>query len=1311
MDAHNINHHKDTTDRNVSKPPNPTPATQGMTPSSSRKTRTTKGSCIQPPNTNPTPATQGMTPSSDSNVSNPNGSCIHSTNTNPTPATQGMTPSSDSNVSNPNGSCIHSTNTNLTPVTQGMTPSDSNVSNPERPIDNEGFIIVDRQRKHNQSVMPFVTILKQTTTSTETQPPTTKPLPPIIKLTINRRSHNVCTTWVRFCMASIEDKRLHSCKSKHPSNSAEYPHLSTALCHFFLVNGFCKKGSECKYFHPDEFAHVEAQPCVHVPRVECAAPVTPSSHPTTSPTQTKIRTSVCEKYMLQKYNEKLEGCQHKFCNFSHDLTNVTLFDFIRIFRDKLVKGNLNFQEIYTVVYWTVHDNISHINDCLRKVNKPTVKVPEPIPANFEQVLKIWTDGASAARRCNEDNKLEIFEGVDSQRENDVWALARSFDPCAKDFNIAVLNVLRSIGLPQTVNKNDLCTHCHNCKNGIHVSSGDTQSGQVLQICTYDMCGKCKCLSVEEIIAERERLYGLLIQHKRERDQMKPGSNTQEIDFSIRYLARRYVETYDKFHPSKYGYKQLTTVRDRNEVCVVPTDADFVHNLPKMSDADRAELMADQNAYVDMMTAIAKEQQDAKKAYNGAIELVRRCMRHRRNYNLIVKAWQSDTVINLFYVIFYVFTGACDLMTFNEFVVDFKDKRRRIFFNWYLNYTNIPYLAFSRDVLTKMEVWENMGISRRMISADDQGNIFEEFCVPSEKSDYNDFWGWYTRTPFDRDRSVVGNDETAAKLAIAAPALFQEYLEYRKACAKARPLTFSEWLKQNETYAEIAKIFASSSVSYFAVSHYVKMKVKSTGMSLDEFAKHKRADVVLWMSVNVERIAINLINGTNHPPLSIDQVIADSKMCKQFYDEGWWRNPIYGGDLCEFMSACAEGWEHKVSGVNTLASEQQARLDKQKAKESKQNYKYNKRKSKQTDDTCKTLLTEYLTTLPDNTIPDNTKMARTHLSKTKKEKKPLPQKVVPVQTTKTERLCAVANNPDSRSDFGRVVPVQPTKTDLLYAIANNSDSDSDSYSSSDFGSELEYGTGQTDQDVFGNGEDEFDKNEPPPNVRFPLPYNAEKYFYRERKMVPRESGLAMTSTIYIGPFLTEKAAYNVMELLRKHNRSIGRNVKPRVVSSKGVEGQSTTSWDVMYKDTVNIKYEKPDAYYWFIDFVIKVLCISTGPLPTLALKDFKSNIPGLNDIFLEAQNVKDTPKPVVKAAKKTIAPIVVVAKEPIRRTKDDIASQLEKAKLARIAAKQAKPDKPKPAKPDTAKPDTAKPKLAKPESAKFKLQIGKALDIY
>ncbi len=1067
----------------------------------------------------------------------------------------------------------------------------------------------------------------------------------VMTITVNGKKCKVCSTWAALCVAPLDEKKNFKCT--HPRNDANFPHLRTPIC-FRFCTGVCPEGDSCKNLHPVELAHKEEELCqlAEVPTVVASAK-TKYAAPTTSVGQSKVRTAICAKFAMNRYNPSHPGCDRgSRCAFAHTIGGVNLYGFIKDFQEDLFAGKIDLQEIFNEVYSKIHNKIGAINIALRESNKPTVSDLEPIPSNFADILRTWTMGASAMRRMNSErtqgiiesmesdessgahalskmnqaDTLGLFDGPDSKMENRVWALSRVCYLCPQDRDCEYKKlVAETCGIASGITANDICLHDITCKRGAHTSC--IKNGVVPVFCMDEICGNCKCESLEEINAKRAGLISQLAKLKAERIKLKAdGVPTKTINSTIESVSWTLINTFRKLHFSEFGCKAISEVNLETEQPVfdmtqIQNMSAFTAALPSMTAEQLAVYQADTDAFNARIAAMRAAQKEAADKIAAEKKAARDIW-----YNNLVSTIDFTNPMEAS----YINSGAFDYMTLQEYTIDCttRDDAGQCYNTWCKTSKSISFPRFKKDVATKKSEWETMGIDRRIIKSDDEDHEDEvdEFCVPSDKDNYRNFWAWYFKIPVTSDKTVVGD---LASLVINAPDLFQQY---RDACPGFCP-DFPTWISRDDLVSRIVEVYRENSgaVDYFAICRYVKMGVEATKMTVQEFASHNHNTVALWMSVNKERAALRA------SAFSIDEVIANSAIYTEFYLKGWWHH--YNGDIDKFLQSKKDGWSHTASGVSSRASDNTALNAKIAAKQAKQ------------EKAAAMFLNMNNLIKADGSLNLEAFGLNKPVANTTK---PVAKKVV---------------DSDSDSD------------------SSDSDSDSDSDSSdSDCSSECsddEFNVSSFKNADFSSGIDDLLNTKPkkvlPLNSMTTIGRMYTHYIFREQMTASRDSGDVVLRKVYFGPFDSQSKAVQVEKALKVFNKTkCGRGMNTKVVKTDGVPAKSADCWNVVYGDTVTHKYEKDTSYDWIVNF-LNGACAKDGVFEGCKITSFTTNINSLSDAineFVERSRAKatlQTPTVAPKAAVPASTPV----KKSTRLTQEEIKQRMEDKKKNKQALEDAK----------------------------------------
>jgi hypothetical protein len=989
------------------------------------------------------------------------------------------------------------------------------------------------------------------------------------------------------------------------------------------MTGTCPKGDECPYIHAPEIAYQEDVQQTSASNVPVYSAVSQDNNQCTA---------LCLTWLKKYYGMISETCRHgSRCSFAHAFGGVKLYGFIKDFEDDLLITNkIPLQKIFEEVAKVITENFKQGNEYLTMLNKQTVQLPVMIPSNFQQILDTWKLFARSARKCKEQFVIDdirpmgLFSGPDSTEENQVWALSRFTGICNQDVTCEYKKLVGEItGKSSHIKGEDICSHGGNCRKDTHISGSN---GVVRAFCMDELCGRCKCDSLETVMEKRQNLRVKLEQLKAERIKRKAdGVPIGSLETTIESTAWQFVNTFRKRHFSEFGYSMLTKITETTKPEETFTLESFDHELESMTDDERAKYNARIKKEHDLFlekTRLAKLAAEEKAAKEKAAA------------DLVLQELLKTIDISSPLECRFIASKAYLYMSLTDFIKDCvsSSEANDIFGKWSMYFTTFcSFHQFRKDVENKLEIWINLGIERRCTQkADTDGHEdqFEEIWVPSEKEEFKDFWAWYENIPITKDKSIVGN---LSHLIEAAPELFQQY---RTECPTF-DTTFPEWIEQNPTVTEIVKLFHDSREDFFVVSRYVQMGVQSTKMTIREFAKHKHTDVSFWMQINTERKHLK------SSPLSLEECIANATLYKDFYLKGW--HVHY--EIEEFIKQKNDHWQFKESGVRTLASENSGFAAKIKAKMDKQ--------AKAAE--------MYLMSSRLINSDGSLNFEAFGLGKAQ-----------PVVKKPTKSMISVVS--DDESDSSDDESVSSTSSDAESVSSTSSDAESVSSTSSD-----------AESKSFNDFDFDFDDGcaELLTKPKKVLPLNAmtsignfhKFHVYREETKEDRQKGEVIVRTNYFGPFASEVNATNVLNALSHFNKTSGggRTMHLKVEKTCGVPDVSADCWNVVYGDTKNPKYEKPESYDWIVTFINKE-CTKSGVFEGLSLNELFTNISNLQGsiaAFLEKAD-KPKPKDEVQPVKRSVVQPMESTK-PVRLSAAQIKASLEKKNEQKKLAKQALKD--------------------------------------
>ena len=1062
----------------------------------------------------------------------------------------------------------------------------------------------------------------------------------VITITVNGVKTRVCSTWAALCVAPLDEKCNFKCT--HLRNDSKFPHLKTPIC-FRYCTSRCPDEDNCKCLHPVElaFKKKENSQLAGISTIVASA-INKYCAPTTSIGQSKKQTQICMTWLRNHYNSRVETCERGArCNFAHSIDDVTTYGFVKEFQDSLVAGHINLQQIFDEVYSKINGKRNYINGCLILLGKQPIFEYEPIPSNFASILGVWTTAAGASRKLAVDDKFALFDGIDSCMENRVWALARVCNICFQDRTCEFKKIVAdTCGTNCYIPDEEICIHGFNCKRGSHYSG--IKNDTVPVFCMEEICGNCTCDSLAVVKEKRAALSNQLAKLKAERIKLKAeGIPTKQLNTTIETVAWSYINTFRKLHFSEFGCKPLT------EACQFSAQVEQIF-VPSIESFDALKTMTQEertayNARVEIEHALFIKENNARKEIAE-----KKAAEEKVAYDI----WYANLIATIDFSnpiqADFINKSAFKCMTLQEYIEDSSSNAdtARCFNTWYESYQSISFRRFNNDVKNKMIIWENLGIERRIIKSEDEDHDdeVEEFHIPSEKDNYLNFWAWYKKIPITADKNVVGD---LGDLVINAPDLFQEY---RNACPSFYP-SFPVWINRDMFRAEMVAIFqASNGIDYFDVCRYVKYNVQSSGMTLQEFAKYHYKDVMLWMSVNKERRALN------ESKFTMDEVLANSGIFTEFYLKGWWKH--YNGDIAKFLQSKKEGWKHTASGIRSFASEN-----------SVLNAKLEAKRIKQEKDAAMFL---NMNKLIDSTGRLNQEAIGISESAPVTKTSIRAKKIVDSDSDSSDSD-SDSSDSDSGSDCSNKSDSSDSDSDSGSDCSDKSDSsDSDSDSGSDCSDESDFCRFDARSD-FNSNMDNFLKPKKvlPLNGLTVIGHAFDYYVYREQTTEERKKGDVVVRKICVGPFNSESRANNVEQALKTYNKTKGgRGMNTKVVKTEGIATKSADCWNVVYGDTVTSKYENDTSYDWIAEF-INGACSESGVFAGSSVNKFTSNISSLQATLSSFRdNSNDSSKPVVNAKATVPVKDLKETKKVGRLSADEIQKRLEDKKNNRQALKDA-----------------------------------------
>jgi hypothetical protein len=898
----------------------------------------------------------------------------------------------------------------------------------------------------------------------------------------------------------------------------------------------------------------------------------------------------------------------RFCNFAHS-EHVCVDSFTAAYDAYMSgEGKQNkglFQSIFEECYASVQGKRDYINSLRGESGNLVLMgaIPEPIAENFVEIVKLWMAAAGMARKFGKADKFPLFDGCDSPMENLVWILARRVQTCTKDQECHFYSLIGS-----KIEEAHICVYGDACERGTHLSNC-TVSGVSKRICVKNLTsidGACDCkfTSAKEAESKRSELMAKLALLKQEREvavAMKKSAKT--ITEQISKVADELTKCFYLTHcVGSNGFNAVSAIVEKKvDAFVPPTEADFARALPKMTEEQQVQYAKDQEAF----RAHWQAEEAKKRKVTLAHRTLVRFYEHIK-FGRLLKTLSPSSPVDFCYIA----TGAFRYMDKAGFVKDFQSKTSRLFLNWYTNSRTVPFHLFQADVKNKMQIWETMGVEKRVMpgATKDEDETIEEYCVPSDKDRFRGFWQWYYNVPYTRDTVVVG---TAADLAEECPELFAEYREANPSFA----VKFDMWIESDALHSDALKVLRDNAgiISFYSAVDYVRMKVEETGMSVADFVTYNRRDVAAWIAVNKDRKLLR------SEAVTMADFLASSDKFAEFYSMGMWR--IYKGDFSAYVEEKKAGWQHVplTHDLESASKLHEKALELLEAKEAVKKAKAQKASE-----------------MVEKFLKGDYSIFQQSTQKLAKESKPVAKSVAK----------SVAKKQHDSDD------------------SDDSDTDDSDDSDSDFTVDF------TASAVFPTGEEFFTKpkKEVPLNCKMNLGRAHQFYIHRHQEVEERDKSDAVVRTISIGPFRTEEQACTVMLAVRAYNKSKGcRGMKLRVVSTPG-DVKSADCWDVCYGDTVVGRFEKSNSYDWMCDLIV---ALSKSTLPGTTLASWTTNIDNLRNQIAVVLN-KESASSQLKAPSKSTTVVAPMAKSvKTKRTAEDIRKEKEEKAAKKIAADEAR----------------------------------------
>ncbi len=751
-------------------------------------------------------------------------------------------------------------------------------------------------------------------------------------ITINDKQVSACCGWVELC--SIDPAKRKGLKiCTHRANDDAYPHLSQPICQNWLTTG-CGS-SNCKRPHPIEvvckFAPVE--PTVEPVAADDSAPAVSSSAPAVSSSAPavakpafvkKLFTAMCGNHMLHTIcPEKYEGCQVSRCTFANAFDKVNKAPFMAKFDSKMSRGaeKIDFQAIHKELFRCIEENWRDVERVHLLQSWVHPIMPQPIPSEFSTTLQMWFKTASIARKINYEIKFGLFEGPDSDRENEVWAIGRRSKVCVKDRNCEIARITG--GDNCNVKFEDLCVFSGNCKSGPHPSEIDA-NGYCAMICIGDLYGACDCtvtsgmdaiekrtmLDVQLSLKQNERASLITAKKNKTMTNKIVDAKLTSVNSSIESIAKSIVDTYRKVHfVSDFGYKPLKSFV-LNEKISVFTDRDFDFELPTATPEQIAEQQRLQEEFTERSRLSFEERIKREEAEKQAAEEAKAIVHAERMVDV-----DSSNPIHAT----YVSSGAIEHMTLSFYVNDCANNA--VYNHWCSKPMGKTWPKFQDWICAKLVEWTELG-TNRVVTVErhwnwetmgtDETEMEDFYSVKSEKDNYASFWSWMYGIPQTSDPAVVG---TAGDIVISCPQLF---IQYKEAYAPGFSVTFSDWIARDPQLSEAMEISQTQSVNFDVALTYVKKGVSRFGLTVTEFASYSFQTVSNWMKVNDCLVALKL------DLINLSTYSADSKMYNAFYLHGRWAMSSTPS-IEEYKKHIDEGWNFTESGFHATAADSEERI--------------------------------------------------------------------------------------------------------------------------------------------------------------------------------------------------------------------------------------------------------------------------------------------------------------------------------------------------------------------------------------------------
>ena len=736
-------------------------------------------------------------------------------------------------------------------------------------------------------------------------------------ITAGDKKVRVCLGWIELCSKPIAERK-GACICKHTNNDPAHPHLSMPVCQGWLTSGCIN--NYCKWYHPVEVAGKYAP--VKVTEVDVCKPVDKFGN--------KKCTAMCGTHMLNQINSSNNACKFGFyCNFAHNSSGVQEYPFIAKLTKSMVRGaeKINIQDIFAETYKCLSENWRHVERVYLIDSRCPPVLPIPVPSEFLNVVSMWYTASGIARKYNYEYNFGLFEGPDSDGENNVWAIGRRIKPCYQD---RACEIARLVGGDNcNIKLSDICTHAGNCKRGCHVSDIN-EKGYSKMICVGDLFGNCNCTikSGMDAIIMRSKFMEQLAAKKNERQALISqksvcsGAKAIECDNKlsvvnreIYFFAESIVDTHRMVHfVSDLGYAPLSEVVLNKIETTEYSSTGFV-DLPQVSSEQYMEqeaLHAEFRAKAHLLNKELREREEIKQREALA------------NAEAIRVARLSEVDMTNSVHVAYASNGAVNYMNLDQYVADCAGNA--VYNHWIAKPMGMSFASFTRFVDSKLPQWEDLGIERDIIEnrewdSASKRTIVEivsinERHVASEKDNYANFWSWIYGLTLTSDPIVVG---TARDVALNSPELFFRYKEAYPSFS----ITFSDWIAKDNDLSRAIELSRNNNVAFDVALRYIKNNVEATGLTISEFTSYRFQTVDEWMRVNKCLVALK------QNEISLPTYTSNLELYKNYYLAGWWSHYENKGGFAKFQSNKAAGWDHSASGFRVTAADGEKAIEAEK----------------------------------------------------------------------------------------------------------------------------------------------------------------------------------------------------------------------------------------------------------------------------------------------------------------------------------------------------------------------------------------------